>query len=218
MCGGIISALSLSLPEGARASGSRLLLLMTAFNLGRITSYSVIGALVGFFFMLFPLFSGNAFLYFLIQALAALFLICLGIHISGYFPGLKKIESLGLRLWSYIQPFGQRFVPVTNTPKAFALGAIWGWLPCGLVYSVLLWASSANDPVLSAVYMLMFGIGTTPAMILTGFAGGKILIVARSVKLRKIAGALIVIIGLSLFCFQSSAVLFNEQNSHHDHH
>ncbi len=218
MCGGIVSALSLSLPDTARSSSSRLLLLMSAFNFGRIASYSVIGGLFGFFVTLLPLSGGNSFLYFVLQALAATFLICLGIHVSGYLPGLKKIESIGLRLWSYIQPLGKRFIPVTTAEKAFTLGAIWGWLPCGLVYSVLLWASTANSPLLSALYMLMFGLGTMPALLITGFSGGKVLTLASSVKLRKIAGAIIVMIGLSLFYFHTTAAFFSEQTIHQGHH
>ncbi len=213
-----MGALSLSLPETTKSRSSSLLLLMSAFNIGRIASYSAIGGLFGLVVSLLPSVGGNSFFYFALQSLAALFLICLGIHISGYLPGLKKIESLGLSLWAHIQPFGKRFVPATTAPKAFALGAIWGWLPCGLVYSVLLWASSANAPVLSAMYMFMFGLGTLPSMILTGFAGGRIITLARSVKLRKIAGAIIVMIGLSLFYFHTEAAFFSELNSHHDHH
>jgi hypothetical protein len=53
-------------------------------------------------------------------------------------------------------------------PKALGLGLVWGWLPCGLVYSVLLIAATSAQPIQGAFVIIAFGLGTLPAMRLTG--------------------------------------------------
>ena len=218
MCGGIISALSLGLPDNVRTNKRRSFFLISSYNLGRIGSYSLLGVASGFLASLAPSTENPAVWHFIVQCIASVFLICLGLHISGYLPQLKRIELLGLRVWAYIRPLGKRFLPTTTIPRALALGAIWGWLPCGLVYSALLWAVTANSPWLSAFYMFMFGLGTLPAMLISGLAGSSLLGFANSIYLKRLAGSVIVILGLSLLYLQSEPFFSAEPASHHRHH
>ncbi|MFT5350533.1 MAG: sulfite exporter TauE/SafE [Gammaproteobacteria bacterium] len=197
MCGGIISALSLSLPVQTRNQPLQLLTLVCAYNVGRIGSYSLAGGLIGYFAYLSPLSSSGSFIYLIIQCLASAFLVGLGLHIAGWFPQMKKIEAAGLILWKYLQPFGKRFVPANNIPKAVMAGAVWGWLPCGLVYSVLLWTLSSMDPLKGALYMFMFGLGTLPSMISAGLASNAIMLMSAQAKLRTAAGIFIIVLGLA---------------------
>ena len=76
---------------------------------------------------------------------AGLFMVALGLYLGGWWFGLSRLEEAGGRIWRRIEPLGRRFLPVTTPYRAFALGLVWGWLPCGLVYSVLIWAMAAAD-------------------------------------------------------------------------
>jgi len=104
----------------------------------------------------------------LLRVVAALLLIAMGLYLAGWWSGLTRIEALGRGLWRYIQPLTRRFMPVTSLPRALLLGGLWGWLPCGLVYSTLLWAASQGDALDSAALMLAFGLGTLPVLLATG--------------------------------------------------
>ncbi len=60
-------------------------------------------------------------------------------------------------------PLASKAIPVNSPAKALSLGVIWGWLPCGLVYSTLTWALASGSIVSGASIMLFFGLGTLPA-------------------------------------------------------
>ena len=143
MCGGLMSALTLAIPADRRAQRFQLLL---AYNLGRIFSYAAAGLLLG----LAGWALNNSPAAMLLRIIAALLLIAMGLYLAGWWSGLTRIEALGRGLWRYIQPLTRRFMPVTNWPRALILGGLWGWLPCGLVYSTLLWASSQGNALDSA--------------------------------------------------------------------
>ncbi|MGB5578571.1 MAG: sulfite exporter TauE/SafE family protein, partial [Woeseiaceae bacterium] len=85
-------------------------------------------------------------------------------------------------------------LPVTSLPKALGLGLLWGWLPCGLVYSVLLLAASTANVVDGGLVMLAFGLGTSPAMIMTGLSASKL---SQFMSRKRLgAGLLIILLGL----------------------
>ena len=108
--------------------------LLLSYNLGRILSYMTAGALVAALGTLISL-SPEARI--ALQVVAAVMLILMALYIANWWKGLLKVEAIGRRLWRYIEPIGRRLMPVVYLPQAFALGALWGWLPCGLVYSML---------------------------------------------------------------------------------
>lgn len=221
MCGGIISALSLSLPAQTKGQPLRLFGLLCAYNIGRIGSYSLAGGIVGYLAYLSPLSAISNSAYIILQCLAAAFLVGLGMHIAGWFPQMKKLESAGLLLWKYLQPLGRRFIPANTIPRAIMVGMVWGWLPCGLVYSVLLWTLSSTDPLKGALYMFMFGLGTLPSMLSTGLASNAIVRISGLIKLRTAAGILIIILGLASPFLQISMMNYSGQAAHstgHAHH
>jgi uncharacterized protein len=221
MCGGIISALSLSLPAQARSQPIRLFSLVCGYNLGRIASYSLAGGIVGYIAYLSPLSSASNTAYVIMQCLASAFLVALGLHIAGWFPQMKLIEALGLHVWRHIQPLGKRFIPVESMPSAIMLGMVWGWLPCGLVYSVLLWTISSVDPVKGAIYMFIFGLGTLPSMLSTALASNAIMKISKMAKYRLLAGVLIIILGLASPFLQLSMLEKSGDAPHsmeHSHH
>jgi hypothetical protein len=189
MCGGLMGALTLAIPAEQRAQRLQLLL---AYNFGRIFSYAIAGLLLGL--AGWALASSPAAM--LLRVVAALLLIAMGLYLAGWWSGLTRIEALGRGLWRYIQPLTRRFMPVTSLPRALLLGGLWGWLPCGLVYSTLLWAASQGDALDSAALMLAFGIGTLPVLLATGMAAERVTALLRKQGVRMAGGLLVILFGL----------------------
>ncbi len=185
MCGGIISALTMAIPAEARAKRWWLLL---SYNLGRIFTYGLIGLIGGFAASWFDHWGGGVWL----RWLAGLLLIAMGLYIANWWRGLIYLEAAGRYLWAYIQPLGKALMPVTSAPRALLLGAIWGWLPCGLVYSALGSAVAQAQPLESALVMVAFGLGTLPMLMATGFAANLIGGFVQSRALRSLMGLLII--------------------------
>jgi sulfite exporter TauE/SafE len=163
MCGGIMGALTLAIP--AEASGRRLALLLS-YNGGRIGSYVLMGALLGIFAGGLQAVGAG----FGLRLLAGLLLIAMGLYLANWWQGLTWLERGGRYLWAYIQPLGKALLPVGTAPKALLLGALWGWLPCGLVYTALAYAMTQANALQSGGVMLAFGLGTLPAVLATGLA------------------------------------------------
>ncbi|MDP2136203.1 MAG: sulfite exporter TauE/SafE family protein, partial [Sulfuritalea sp.] len=136
MCGGIVSALSLQMP-GQSASGGAAWTIHLAYNLGRISSYAMAGALMGTLGSLGLLLNNALPVQLTLYVVANLMMIALGLYLTGITGALAFTERAGQWLWRRIQPATKRFLPVRGVAQAFPLGLLWGWLPCGLVYSVL---------------------------------------------------------------------------------
>lgn len=189
MCGGLMGALTLAIPPEQRR---RRLQLLLAYNLGRILSYALAGLLLGLAGWVVAGSQAEV----IMRTLAALLLIAMGLYLAGWWSGLTRIEALGRGLWRHIQPLTRRFMPVTSIPKAVVLGSLWGWLPCGLVYSTLLWASSQGNAVNSALLMLAFGLGTWPVLLATGLAAERITALLRKRGVRMAGGLLVILFGI----------------------
>jgi hypothetical protein len=189
MCGGLMGALTLAIPPEQRGKRLRLLL---AYNLGRIFSYACAGLLLGL--AGWAVASSPAAL--ALRVAAALLLIAMGLYLAGWWSGLTRIEALGRGLWRHIQPLASRLLPVSSLPRALLLGALWGWLPCGLVYSTLLWAASQGNAGYSAVLMLAFGVGTWPVLLATGLAAERVNALLRRRSVRVAGGVLVMLFGV----------------------
>ncbi|HSC82713.1 MAG TPA: sulfite exporter TauE/SafE family protein [Pseudomonas sp.] len=189
MCGGLMGALTLAIPPEQRARRFRLLL---AYNLGRILSYATAGILIG----LAGWAVANSPAAMLLRVLAAPLLIAMGLYLAGWWSGLTRVEGLGRHLWRHLQPIASLLMPVSSLPRALLLGAIWGWLPCGLVYSTLLWAASQGSAVDSGLLMLAFGLGTWPVLLATGMAAERLTALLRKRGIRVAGGLLVILFGL----------------------
>ncbi len=171
MCGGIMGALTMAIPLHAK---SRRWWILLCYNLGRITSYGLIGVLAGA--MASELAQWGASIW--LRWMAGLLLIAMGLYLADWWRGLVHLETVGRYLWTYIQPLGKGLMPIDSITKACLLGLVWGWLPCGLVYSALAFAMTKGQGVGSGVIMLAFGVGTLPSVLATGIAAqqlGKLL-------------------------------------------
>lgn len=189
MCGGLMGALTLAIPPEQRGRRLRLLI---AYNLGRVLSYASAGLLLG---LAGWALAGSP-LATAMRVLAALLLIAMGLYLAGCWSGLTRVEALGRGLWRHIQPVATRLLPVSSLPRALLLGALWGWLPCGLVYSTLLWAASQGSAINSALLMLAFGVGTWPVLLATGFVAERSNALLRRRGVRIAGGLLVILFGL----------------------
>ena len=195
MCGGIMGALTFSLPVKIRSDNRRSVPFLLSYNLGRVISYVAAGALFGLFGAgLFDLLSpwlGQGWP----QRFAALVMILIGLNIAGWMPKLNLIEKLGVPVWRRLEPIGRALLPVQSMPKALVYGVIWGWLPCGLVYTMLVAAAGQGSTLSGALMMLAFGLGTLPSVILTGMLAGRMQMLANRPGFRSIAGGSVALLG-----------------------
>ncbi|HEY9192840.1 MAG TPA: sulfite exporter TauE/SafE family protein [Methyloversatilis sp.] len=200
MCGGIVSAISagVSRPPG---SGWRaqipVLAMHTAYSSGRIFSYSLAGAVAGGVGGV-GLLAGSALpLQTVLYVLANLMMVALGLYLAGYTRVLAPIESLGRPLWARVQPLARRLLPARTPGHALGVGLLWGFLPCGMVYSMLGLALLSGSPGSGALIMLAFGLGTLPNLLLAGMLLTRLRALTRSPVLRRIAGLLVFGFGIA---------------------
>lgn len=166
MCGGIIGALSVA-PATAPVRRRWFPLL---YHVGRIVSYAAAGAAAGIIGGTLLDATALARVTGIGAIIAGLFMIALGLYLASWWRGLVVLERLGGKLWRVIEPYGRRLLPARRPHQALLLGMLWGWLPCGMVYSVLAGAAVSGDAVNGAVIMAAFGAGTLP-LLLTLSAG-----------------------------------------------
>ncbi|WP_020561242.1 sulfite exporter TauE/SafE family protein [Thiofilum flexile] len=198
MCGGIVSALTFSLPATQRQQLSQSLPLLLSYNLGRLSSYTLAGVIASSLGFAALQWTELNHLRTVLSILAALFMIALGLYLAGIWGGITKIEHMGKPIWKRLEPLGRRFIPINTPLKAFPLGVIWGWLPCGLVYSVLLWTVSAGSITKGALIMLSFGLGTLPNLLLMGTFAAQLQRFLRKPAIKLTAGLLVVAMGIGL--------------------
>lgn len=206
MCGGIVSAFSVApaarprfpvavitlAPPQAWASVTR----AAAYNAGRIASYAAAGALAGGL-------AGGARTLAGLQAwqagaywIANLVLVVLGLYLTGAWPRLARIEQLGQGVWRRLQPLTRHIVPLDSPLKLAAMGVLWGWIPCAMVYSVLLTAMLTGSAASGAAVMLAFGLGTLPLLLAMGTAGAQLRTLLQKPAVRAAAGLLVLGFGV----------------------
>jgi sulfite exporter TauE/SafE len=180
MCGGIVGALNARPRDAVRVHGSGAatlagpplgqLPLHLAYSAGRVGSYAVAGAAAGTLGGTAILLDSMLPVQVALAVVAHGLVVLLGLYLAGVGRGVARLERLGAGLWRRVAPLGQRFLPADTVPRALAVGAVWGWLPCGLVYSALALALLSGSPAAGAATMLAFGAGTVPNLIGTGIA------------------------------------------------
>jgi len=186
MCGSIVGILTGQLPQGKTRWPFHL-----AYSSGRVASYTLAGALVGAVGQAGLLLRDDVPVQHLLFALSSLMLIALGLYIAGIWGLVRRIEGLGRFLWQRIQPLTRGLLPVKTPFQAFLLGTLWGWMPCGLVYSVLVTALAAGRADSGALVMLAFGLGTLPNLLLIGLFWESLRRWVQSPRVRLAAGLLV---------------------------
>jgi sulfite exporter TauE/SafE len=186
MCGGIVGAVSMTLPNNQPKFP-----FLIGYNLGRISSYALAGVIAGAvgassFFLdhILPIEK-------LLYALASIMLVLLGLYLADIWRVLTKLERMGAMLWQHIQPYSQKLLPVQSLPQSFLLGSLWGWLPCGLVYSVLVAAIATASPFEGGLLMLAFGLGTLPTLLAMGMTAVRLKAFLQNLWFRRLSGLII---------------------------
>ncbi len=196
MCGGIVGALTFGLPETVR---NRLVLTLPyqlGYNLGRISSYVVAGGIMGGLGLLLAELLPVQATQQVLLVIAGLFMVLLGLYLGGWWLGLSRIEHLGSRLWKRIEPVARRLLPVKSPGQAFVLGIVWGWIPCGLVYTMLIMTVSSGGVLQGAGLMLAFGLGTLPNLFAMGVVAGSLARWLKDIRVRRLAGLTVILFGL----------------------
>lgn len=191
MCGGIVGALTVQMPGDTKRQWP----LHLAYNLGRIGTYATMGAALGAVGTAGLLFNDLLPVQLGLYVLANLMLIALGLYLTGFTQLLAPIERAGARVWKAVQPLTRRFLPARSVSQALPLGVLWGFLPCGLVYSVLTTALLTGSPARGAGMMLAFGLGTLPNLMLAGMLFKRFREVTRDNRLRLAAGLIVLSFG-----------------------
>ena len=170
-----------------------------AFNAGRIGSYMIAGAMAGSIggaigqgWVLSETLTTRTVLF----LFANLMIVATGLYVMGLPQLLAPLERAGGLLWRHVAPLIRQLLPMNTVPRAALFGMLWGWIPCGMVYAILLSAISAGSAVAGMLTMLAFGIGTLPAMIAAGWTAGSIRQWTRNSRVRMAVGAAIVAMGL----------------------
>ena len=196
MCGGIIGALSFSLPQAVRQSRWKSLPYLLAYNTGRIVSYAAGGALIGYLGMTVFTTISPRYGHLVLQWLAAVFMLAIGLYLAGWFPRFATVENLGKPLWQKLEPVGRRLLPVSSPAQALLFGLVWGWLPCGLVYAALVYAAASGGAVNGAAFMVFFGLGTLPAVLSAGILAHWVARLSRMPQVKRGAGIFIMILAV----------------------
>jgi sulfite exporter TauE/SafE len=201
MCGGIVGALAMETERPlvgplARTRWSWQLPLHMAYNLGRITTYVVAGCVLGALGSIRLFYEEVMPVQIVLYVIANLMLVALGLYLSGLTWVLRPIERMGHTLWRRLQPATRHFLPARSVVQALPLGLLWGFLPCGVVYSVLATALVTGSAWRGAILMLAFGLGTLPNLMLAGMLFRRFHDFTRNGKIRFVAGMSVCAFGI----------------------
>lgn len=184
MCGGLAGAL------GYKASLSQLV----SYNSGRIVSYTIAGAIVGALSFGLQIIHLNVLIY--LRIVAGIMMLLLALYLLRFQFSLLWLEKLGANLWKLVQPLAGRVRNIQGIKGRFMSGMVWGWLPCGLVYSALTWSATGEYIWESALFMFAFGLGTLPSMLTIGSFAGVLHRVMKSQAFRWTFSMLLAVYGI----------------------
>jgi uncharacterized protein len=217
MCGSIIGTLTLSLSAEVRNNKKRLWPFVLNYNLGRITSYTLAGTIAGVVESFIPAPAGDIDGYRLLQLFSAAIMSGAGLYVAGWLPHFAYIEKVGIHFWRRIEPIGRRLIPVKDHTQAFLFGMVWGWLPCGLVYTALALALSTGDVAKSTLTMLFFGLGTLPAVMGIGIMTSVLTRLSKMQRFKQTVGLFMIVLALLAAIPWLNPMAIITTNSLHNH-
>jgi len=194
MCGGLSGALGMRARRSGAGAGKAFAHTVT-YQAGRISSYCIAGALVGAFGGLLQSAADFNRVAAISRVVAGVVLVLAAVGVLFEWRPLRPMEILGGRVWSRMAPLA-RSIPSSGLRGALLLGMVWGWLPCGLIYSMLLVAALAGGAAQGAATMLSFGIGTAPTVVAAALLSGLASRAAMTRGLNVAAGSLLLLFGL----------------------
>ena len=213
MCGGIAGAAA----AGAGPQGRNLSWVLL-YNLGRVGSYCLAGMIAGA--AAFALGSAidlpawGA----ITRGLTGVILVLIGLNFALGLRLPQFLEAGGGRIWALISPTARRLLSSRSATGMLGLGALWGWLPCGLTYTMLVAAAGTGRALDGALLMLAFGLGTLPSMMAAGAAVGSLQRFTRARYTRRLSGVLLVILGIWTAALPIKSWLTGQTGHTHGHH
>jgi hypothetical protein len=195
MCGGIVLTYTLKVQENdplAKPSRWQIIKPHLLYNGGRILTYTFLGEIFG-------LVGGTLGIIFAIrdfqgglQLFAGLIMLLMGIELTGIIPSFSPDTFPGLS--GFKRMISAMFNSV-NRRNIFGLGLVLGFLPCGLVYVAAAKAAATQSFLGGMITMLIFGLGTFPAMFITGLSAHLISNKLRH-RLYRMAAVLVILLAL----------------------
>lgn len=193
MCGGVAAGVSVSM-QGAPALRSA-----AVANLGRILGYAAMGAIVGGLGAgLLQLLRIDG-LMLAMRMTVGLMMVLIALRVLGIAGRSGFLSRPGAALWRRLAPVQRRLVPARRWPQQLALGMLWGWLPCGLSYSLLTAAWLTASAWHGALLMASFGAGTLATVLPLTWSGARMVGAMNRPGPRRLAAALIATAGLLTF-------------------
>lgn len=194
MCGGIAAALGMG-TAGPNTGPGPALGRALLYNGGRIASYAIAGGLAGGigFVLGQAIHAPTAIV--LLRVLTGAVLMAIGLQVAFNLRLLRPLETAGMHAWRRVAPLATRLMGERGLGATLLLGGLWGWMPCGLVYGMLVAAAATGEPQTGSALMAVFGLGTAPAMIATGALASRFRRLHRNPSFRRAAGLLVVALG-----------------------
>jgi sulfite exporter TauE/SafE len=215
MCGGIVGVLSLGLDQ--KSGRVKNFFSQLFYNLGRISTYTLAGLLFGWIGQVSVEGLASHQLHQILQTFSGVFMILMGLYLAGWWRVLTRVEQAGAILWKRIEPFARRLIPVKKIHHAYFVGMVWGWLPCGLVYSMLTMSLGSGSATNGALLMLAFGLGTLPNLLAMGLLAVGLKEFLRKPAVRYIAGIMVIGFGAWLL-WAAWAPMDVDPHAGHQHH
>lgn len=165
------------------------------YHCGRLAGYGLVGALFGFVgatllsVVDLPLLAAIA------RVGAGVLLILTALKVLMGWNLLGAIEQIGARYWKALQPVARRAVSTSGATRSLLVGLLWGWMPCGLVYSMLVFAALSGAGLRGTGIMVAFGLGTMPAMLTSSAFAARLGSCTRQRSPRQLGGVLLLLFG-----------------------
>ena len=189
MCGGIATGFGV----GARRSGGFDAALV---NFGRVSGYTLAGAIAGGLGGGLLALARLEWLATGARMLVGAVLVLVALRLLLPSRRLAFLAQPGQALWQRLQPLQRGLLPADTAPKRFALGMLWGWLPCGLSTTLLAAAWLQASALHGGMTMLAFGLGTLPLMVPLTWSGARAAAWLQHRGLRTVLGLLILLAGI----------------------
>ncbi len=211
MCGGMAGALGMHARSVARGSGN-VIATAALYQFGRIAGYAALGALFGVLGMALSMALNVNRIADVMRVISGALLILIGLRILLQFNALAALERLGSRIWRHLQPLAARAASGNGVARPLLLGLLWGWLPCGLVYSMLMVSAISGGAIAGAAIMIAFGLGTLPAMLTSTVAAAQVQRLLANRNAKFFSGAVLVIFGAWMLA--SSLIMVGHVHHH----
>jgi sulfite exporter TauE/SafE len=166
-----------------------------SYHAGRLSGYAIAGAICGLLGATLQAVLDLARIGSWLRIASGVLLLLIAFRMLSPWNPLHWLETLGAKFWRQLQPLTQKTGSMSGRAQALALGFLWGWLPCGLVYSMLLFAALSGDALQGGSILLAFGLGTLPAMLTSTMLASHVQQLMRNRWPRFASGVLLLALG-----------------------